>query len=552
MSNNYKNKYLSEKYKFFELKNHAKDLQEEITHLKNQIDKIAKENEHFKSSKAYKVWNKYRDIKDQNNDLDYKKHDKIKNPHDIKVALISDQFTYDSYKYEFEIIEISPENWLEQFKKEKPELFFCESAWQGYCFGQSGAWAGKIEKLDENGENRAILFDILKYCNEKNIPTIFWNKEDPVYYSSSGKYFTDTATRFDYIFTSAEETIKDYKKDYNHPNVYSLMFAGQPKLFNPLNLSDEEINDVVFAGSYYKHHEERMKNSDLIFDKIISQNINLRIYDRTYNENIAHIGFPEKYKKYTLPSIDYKDTSKIYKKMKWGININTITKSETMFARRVFELALTNTNIISNYSLGMKEIFKNNIFIIEDDDFPILTEPYEEKRLNNLYNSLENHTYAKRWKQILDTINFPYKEENKEITVIFLVESEKEIENAYKKYNEINYSQKRLKLILEDELDIDNIKNKYPLIKMIYTKTDEYKEDISKNIESEYYIIANNNLNTSFIKKAILHFEYLNKNYGIKEGEEKFKLGCESDIENIVFNKKTSNLNKKFYDVYYI
>jgi hypothetical protein len=223
-----------------------------------------------------------------------------------------------------------------------------------------------------------------------------------------------------------------------------------------------------------------------------------------------------------------------------------------MFARRVFELALTNTNIISNYSLGMKEIFKNNIFIIEDDDFPILTEPYEENRLNNLYNVLENHTYAKRWKQILDTINFPYKEEKKEITVIFLVENEKDVENAYKKYNEIDYSEKRLELILEDKLDTDNIKNKYPIITKIYTKTNEYKEDIPKNIETEYYILANKNLKVTFIKKAILHYEYLNKNYGIKEGKEKFKLGCESDIENIVFNKKVSNLNKKFHDVYYI
>ena len=38
--------------------------------------------------------------------------------------------------------------------------------------------------------------------------------EDPVYYNKEGQFFTDTASKFDYIFTSAEEVVDEYKKDY--------------------------------------------------------------------------------------------------------------------------------------------------------------------------------------------------------------------------------------------------------------------------------------------------------------------------------------------------
>ncbi|MCR5026562.1 MAG: hypothetical protein K6A34_03875 [Methanobrevibacter sp.] len=469
------------------------------------------------------------------------KSDNIKFLNEIKVAVISDQFTHDSFKYEFELIEISPDNWLEKFEKEKPDLFFCESTWHGYFNGENGVWSNKIVKYAEAEDDREILFEILDYCKKNDIPTIFWNKEDPVYYRKTGEFFSDTARRFDYIFTSAEEVIDNYKKDFNHENVFPLMFAGQPKLFNPLKLDDEETSDVVFAGSYYKHHENRAKNMDLIFDKILSQNVNLRIYDRTYYDNIPHIGYPEKYKKYTNPPIDYKDTAKVYKTLKWAININTITESNTMFARRVFELALSNTNIISNYSKAMKRLFGDNIFIIEEDDFPQLNEDYEDKRLKNLYNVLSNHTYTERWKYILDTINFPYKEKTDDVSIVFNLNNMGENESI-EKFEEIDYDYKKLILISDNEITLEK-SNVF-----VYDSIPEFLE----NISTEYYIIANDELDNTFIKKAILHYKYLSKNNGIKQNKNEFKINMSKDYINVLFNKKINNLNKEYFDVYYI
>ena len=482
--------------------------------------------------KSIKTLKKYLNLSSKSKD------DNIKYIDEIKVAFISDQFTYDSFKYEFKIIELSPDNWLNKFEEEKPDLFFCESTWHGYFNGENGVWAGKIEKINEEGENRKILFEILNYCKTNNIPTIFWNKEDPVYYNREGRFFTDTASKFDYIFTSAEEVVDEYKKDYNRDNVHTLMFAGQPMIFNPINNSNERESNVIFAGSYYKDHEERAKVMDLIFDKIIEQDIELKIYDRTYYQDIPHIGYPEKYKKYTLPPIDYKDTSEIYKKSKWAININTITQSDTMFARRVFELALSNTNIISNYSKGMKNIFKNNLFIIEEDDFPDLNKNYEEKRLENIYTVLKYHTYYERWKYILDTINFPYKEKTKDIEIIFEGNGQN-ISDIENKFNKINYAQKKLVLISDNDLNTE-----YETYSDINTAL--------ADIKSEFYIIANDSLDDDFIEKAILHYKYLDKNYGIKSGANKFTLDTTSENENILFNKKINVLNNEYNKIYYI
>ena len=110
MTQDYKDKYLSKKYEIYELENQLELLENENQYLKSKYYEIEKENEHFKSSKAYKIWNKYRkDKKIEENDNNIKFID------EIKVALISDQFTHDSFKFEFNIIEIKPENWFEIF-----------------------------------------------------------------------------------------------------------------------------------------------------------------------------------------------------------------------------------------------------------------------------------------------------------------------------------------------------------------------------------------------------------------------------------------------------
>lgn len=520
-----------EKYQILELDGEISNLQKKNAAVKKDNKRLTNKINHFKFSKFYKNWEKHGNVKK----FDVK-DTKPKHLRDIKVALIADQFTYDSYKYEFSVVDITPDNWKQQFIEEKPDLFFCESAWDGYNFeGDYGPWHEKIFKdyrVDE--ENRCELLAILDYCRENSIPTIFWNKEDPTSYKNKIRSFADTASRFDYIFTSAKECVSQYKDDFGHKHVYPLMFAGQPKLFNPLNFSNNHIDGVVFAGSYYNDFPQRAKMMDNIFDRLIENNVNLVIYDRHYYFDVRD--YPERYEKYIHPPIDYNQTANLYKECDWCLNFNTITKSETMFARRIFELALSYTNILTNHSVGIDRIFKGNVFVFDRTDLlPDFNKNNDAKRLNNLYNVLENHTYKKRWIEILDRIGFDYRDDVDDVCVIYKLNNVDEIDRIIDNYNEINYREKDLRILTNCDVDIEKLKEKYPQISQIYN---ENEINILKNdIDCEYWIVADGNIDSDFIKKAILHYQYLNKRVAVGCSGDIFKITREKNIENKLFNR---------------
>lgn len=546
----YDNSYFKDRYERFELEDKIDELNKKQKQLADENHNLKKENKYLKSSKAYKLFKSYLKLRNENQDEDIAKSDETKNLKDIKVAIICDQFTYDSYKYEFTPVSLLPDIWRQQFEEERPDLFFCESAWDGHNFeGLYGPWRDKISKdYEASEENRTILFDIIAYCRENSIPTIFWNKEDPPHYRNEKISYAETAKEFDYIFTSSENCIKHYKKDFNHLHVYSLMFAGQPKLFNPLNLSREYIDEIAFAGSYYSNHPKRARMMEDIFDRLLENGQKLLIFNRNYYKNWA--AYPERYDEYVNPPIDYTETPILYKKMKWGVNFNIVTDSRTMFARRMFELALSNVNILTNYSLGVDEIFKDNVFFFDkSEELPDFNEGYEEKRMNNLYNILENHTYTKRWKQILDTIGFDYIEDEEYVDVIYRIDSAGDMDSVLDNFDNISYPKKTLKVLVKDK-SID--KEKYEGIYDVYHESEINK--LKNDINSEFWILLDDKTDSDFIKKAILHYQYLNKRISICEGEDKFSLDRVEGVENKLINKINVDYltNSQKIDVYYI
>ena len=249
------------------------------------------------------------------------------------------------------------------------------------------------------------------------------------------------------------------------------------------------------------------------------------IYDRYYYEDCRY--YPEKYGEYINPPIDYDNTPELYKIYDWCLNFNTITNSKTMFARRIFELALSYTNILTNYSVGVEDIFKDNVFIFDKtDEMPDFDKNYDEKRLNNLYNVLENHTYKNRWKQILDTIGFEYIEDKEDITIIYKINDLNMLDKVIDNFQHIDYPNKILKILLLSDVDVE----KYEGIEF-YMQSDEIK------INSDYWIVSDDVIDETFIKKSILHYQYLNKRISISNGENKFTLGVENSIENKVITK---------------
>lgn len=330
----------------------------------------------------------------------------LRKMHEIKIAIIADQFTYNSFSYECNLIYLTPKNWKYIFEIEKPDLFFCESTWSGK---DKNEWHFRIYRNDSLlFENRKTLFDILDYCKENKIPTVFWNKEDPAFFNDLEHNFASTASYFDYIFTTDINCIERYKQKYHCTNVDVLMFAVQPRIFNPIKVKNMKNKKAIFAGSWYKEHPNRNKELENILDWFIELGWDLEIHDRNFD---SLSNFPDKYKKYIYPAVTYEKTADLYKEANIVININTITESDTMFARRVFEIAACGRLIISNNSRGIRDVFQNNVVFWSDN----VILPSKEAILymidENLYNVLLNHTYKIRLQQILEAVGVIYQSE---------------------------------------------------------------------------------------------------------------------------------------------
>ena len=484
---------------------------------------------------------------------------------ELNVAVIMDTFTFNSYNGEFNAIALEPDIWNRQLEENDIDLLFVESAYHGVCEENiiNGVaienknirpWQGKIAvNLNKGWDNRDILFEILDYCKEKDIPTIFWNKEDPVSFDDKKYNFVDTALHFDYIFTTDVGIIPRYNA-LGHEHVYPLLFATQIKLFNPIENASRST-DIIFPGSWYKKFNDRCIMMRNLFDKILDSKYKLKIYNRSSDLDIEDRIFPEKYHPYIYPKVNFDKMPSVYKESKFSLNINTVTESYTMFARRVFELMSSNTFVFSNYSKGVYDLFKNNIIYLDQEDKIDLNNIDVDKICeDNLYNVLENHTYSQRWKHILDTIQYDYKEKTNKLHILYIKTGEDTLEKIHKDFKNIKYHEKEAIIITEDK----KLKSDFMKL-MTYQEFFKYSNDFNEN---DYYLIRNLNkdIDKEFIKKALLHYSYIDKEIPIRNNKNKYIFEETDETYDLLFNnvlldkmiEKLLNYDKTSYKAYNI
>lgn len=476
----------------------------------------------------------------------YNTSSEIKFAKDLNVAMLVDNFTYNSFKYECNPYPIEPSNWLDTFRNNRIDIFFCESAWSGVD-SEKRPWKGQVySSINFQKENRTVLLSVLKYCKENNIPTVFWNKEDPTHYTDKVHNFVDTAIKFDHIFTTSIECVKRYKEEYGHKSVHLLMFATQPKLFNPIN-KFERTDEIIFAGSWYNQHKIRCEEMEMILDKIIDSGYKLKIYNRYSKSEDPNHFFPERYRPYLNPCLSHDKLDIAYKGSKAALNINTVVDSETMFARRVFELMSSNTLVISNYSKGMERLFGDNVYFIEKDkNFEI--NDIERKCHNALYDVLKNHTYETRFRQILDNIDFKYKENDRSVSFIYNVFDKISAQKAYNHFMSVSYRHKKAVFIVDGNDSLREILFEYQSNKISVVSKhfiENYKDILT--INTPYFIWTDWESDLSFIQKAILHFSYIENDIAIFNKLDSFKIESITLSTNMLCNVSLFELSKKVF-----
>jgi len=306
----------------------------------------------------------------------------------LSVACIMDEFTYHSFLPECDLHALTPNNWESELQKCRPDMLFVESAWRG----KDESWGNKV------GHTSSELQQIVNWCREHDVPTVFWNKEDPVHFQT----FLNTANLCEFVFTTDIDCIHRYKAALGHDRVYLLPFACQPRVHNPIETYDRK-DAFCFAGAYYAKYPERA--ADLgNFVKELPKYRPLEIFDRNYGKDHPDYKFPDEYQPYIVGTLPFNEVDRAYKGYRYAINLNSIKQSQTMFARRVFELLASNTITVSNYSRGLRLLF-GDLVIASDDGKELVRRAervsgddltFRKFRLAALRKVMREHTYEDR------------------------------------------------------------------------------------------------------------------------------------------------------------
>ncbi|RND01814.1 glycosyltransferase [Lysinibacillus halotolerans] len=272
---------------------------------------------------------------------------------EVNVGIVSDEFLYHSFKDVANFHYLTNKNYKEL--AHALDFILIVTTWKGL----NKEWRGLA---NENSNRRKELYEIIEFFRGIDKKVVFYSKEDPVNYEK----FVEIAKRCDYIFTTAEEIIPRYKEECKNENVFVLEFGVNPLYHNPVGMRTiKKSNDVFFAGSWLTKYPERQKETKDIFNGVIEAGRNLKIIDRNFEINHPDYFFPREYAKYISPSISHEYLQKIHKLYNWAINLNSVKYSNTMFANRVYELQAIGNIILSNYSVGVNNLFPN-VFIIND------------------------------------------------------------------------------------------------------------------------------------------------------------------------------------------
>ncbi|AWM61388.1 glycosyl transferase family 1 [Stutzerimonas stutzeri] len=313
----------------------------------------------------------------------------------VRMACIMDDFTFGSYQPECQLSQLTPANWKAELEAFRPEVLFIESAWRG----KDELWGSKVGHCSQE------LQGIVAWCRERHVPTVFWNKEDPVHFET----FLTTAQLFDFVFTTDMDCIHRYKAALGHEHVYFLPFACQPAMHNPIEKYVRK-DAFCFAGAYYVRYPERTRDLES-FVRELPTFRPLEIYDRNFGKNDPNYQFPAAYQTHIVGTLPYSEIDKAYKGYRFAINLNSIKQSQTMFARRVYELLGSNTLTISNYSRGVRLMF-GDLVLTSDSGSEIRrrlellegSTQIDRLRLAGLRKVMAEHTYADRLNYLLEKI----------------------------------------------------------------------------------------------------------------------------------------------------
>lgn len=343
---------------------------------------------------------------------------------DLSVAVILDTFSSLAFRYEWYQIEPTPKNWRELLEDDRPDLLFVESAW----WGNDSKWAGAMSRPTSPSRP---LRELVSWCKANGIPTVFWNKEDPPNFDK----FIGTARLFDYVFTVDADCLPRYRQLLGHDRVALLPFAAQPRIHNPMAVPGGRQYDVVYAGTYHAaKYPERREQMELILGP--AREFGLHIFSRMMGD--TRYAYPPQYADFIVGSLDYEQMLAAYKAYKVFLNVNTVTESETMCARRVFELSACATPVVSGFSAALEKQLNGLVSISRqaEDTTTALKELLSDSEFRDRRGHLAmravfaKHTYSHRVSDVLSAVGLPDMKTPDSVSIVLATNRPHQLDHA--------------------------------------------------------------------------------------------------------------------------
>jgi len=276
----------------------------------------------------------------------------------LRVATILDPFSALALSYEWDQLPVTREGWRDELGHHPPDLLFVESAWAG----NDRAW--RLTMTGQGGPHPDLVA-LVAWCRGRGIPTVFWNKEDPPNYA----VFLATAALFDQVFTVDADMVDRYVEDLGHHAVGLLPFAAQPRIHSPVRHLAPDAPElagrsVAFAGTFFtmKHSERRQQLNFLL---PAAQARGLHIYSRLQAEDERY-QFPPRYASSVVGSLPYPQMLAAVRAYPVFLNVNSVTTSPTMCARRLFELSAAQTAVLSAPAAAIEPFFGDTVTVAHD------------------------------------------------------------------------------------------------------------------------------------------------------------------------------------------
>lgn len=289
-----------------------------------------------------------------------------------RIGIICDNFLFKSFEGLANFVPITPGNYADV---EELDLVLLVSTWRGITDEE---WAGVAQRNSPLQEH--LLEVVIPHFKSKDIPVVFYSKEDPPNY----QHFLPFARVADVIFTSAEEMLPKYREEC--PNAVHhgvLPFGVNPRHHSPLGHRNGTSEIIPFAGSWFNHkyHSRGRWGSQLFTGVATSNTHELLIFDRNSHLNRERYFFPIEFAGAILPAIGHDELLELLRLSDIAINLNSVQDSMTMFANRVVELQATGTLVLSNYNAGINSLYPQVHTVNSARDIKALLETLNQDEL---------------------------------------------------------------------------------------------------------------------------------------------------------------------------